>query len=60
MPKGGSALNVSSAFGVTLPGLAADVGGERERVQWVGYLFIAAFASEIDNGTNDPRTLWPR
>ena len=21
---------------------------------------FAAFASEIDNGTNDPRTLWPR
>ena len=20
----------------------------------------SAFASEIDNGTNDPRTLWPR
>lgn len=37
-------MNVPSASVAPISGSTADVGGERERVQWVGYLFVSAFA----------------
>lgn len=37
-------MNGSLAPTTRIPGAPTDLGGERERVQWAGYLFVAAFA----------------
>ena len=37
-------MSSSTASTFRVPGTDPDFGGEREQVQWVGYLFVAAFA----------------